>query len=167
MKGKAEGETTFQALFIFCNIQSCHGLDNMAGRLWGFQSLKKDTAIYMESFMNFSTLRPYNPILHELYNVTFVSGEVANDTAVLGLLYMQSSLKKNLCKPLLVLESTFPGIQGVDQVQTKPYHDHGDAETVTNPQQELREVAQRVRAPRVGGSESILLGHGVTLEFHC
>lgn len=45
----AEGETTVQALFIFCNIQSCHGLDSMAGRLWGLQSLKKDTAIYMEA----------------------------------------------------------------------------------------------------------------------
>lgn len=40
-----------------------------------------------------------------------------------------------------MFESIFPGIQGADQIQKKPYHDHGDAETVTNPQQELREVA--------------------------
>lgn len=45
----AEGERIFQAPLIFCHIQSCHGLDNMAGSLWGLHSLKKDTAIYMES----------------------------------------------------------------------------------------------------------------------
>lgn len=66
-----------------------------------------------------------------------------------------------------MLENTFPGTERTDKTQRKPYHDHGDAETVTNPQQELREVAQRVLALRVGGSESVLLGHGVTLEFHC
>lgn len=49
--------------------------------------------------------------------------------------------KTNLCNPFLMFESIFPGIQGADQIQKKPYHDHGDAETVTNPQQELREVA--------------------------
>lgn len=118
-------------------------------------------------FMNFSTLRPYTLISHELYNATFGSGEVANITAVLGLFYMLSSPKRILCNPCSVLESTFPGTQGIDQVQKKPYHDHGDAETVTNPQQELREVAQSVLALGVGGSKSILLGHGVTLEFHC
>ena len=87
----------------------------------------------------------------------------------LFLVYSTCSLppkKPHLCNPLLVLESTFLGTQGTDQVQKKPYHDHGDEETVTNPQQELREVAQRVLTLRVGGCESVLLGHGFTLEFH-
>lgn len=45
----AEGETTVQALLVLGNIQSCHRLDSMAGKLWGLISLKKDTATYMEA----------------------------------------------------------------------------------------------------------------------
>lgn len=108
-------------------------------------------------------LRLYTPIcMNYIINIKVSSGEVANASAILGLLYELSS-QKDLCHLLLVLESTFPGTQGTEQFQKQFYHDHGDAETVTDPQQELRKVVQRLLALWTGSSESILLGHGVTL----
>lgn len=89
-------------------------------------------------------LRLYIPIcMNYIINTKVSSGEVANASAILGLLYKLSS-QKDLCHLLLVPESTLPGTQGTEQVQKKSYHDHGDAETVTDPQKKLRKVVQRL-----------------------